>query len=201
MTFIHPASVEEARNEFLELMQLKNFNKTKSSKMSKHDLTMSPVTHKESSPARRTSRGSLPPFRADPGSPSKLSKNFNSSRQGGISGDQNSFGAQKSKFRTKTLQPIDREKYSRDIYNHKFTIKEDAFKVLIDEKTDSPRYIDNKKDFNEAIKQYIMKDQIVAIDSKAKPTYIRNTRMGGHLTNTLSRAGLNNIGIISPVPV
>ena len=125
-----------------------------------------------------------------------MSKNPQSS-MGGTNREQHR--GTKTKIRHGTLQPMKKEKYSRDIYNHKFTIKEDAFKVLMNEKKDSPRYIDNKKEFNEAVNQYIMKGQVDTIDPKSKPAFQRNTRMGGHLTSTLSRAGLNNLGIMSPV--
>ena len=86
----------------------------------------------------------------------------------------------------------------REVYDHKFTMKEDALKVAVKQRPGSPRLITNKKDFDRAVKDYIMKN----IEGEGIPPpglvglkFDRKTRMGGHLSTILKKAGLSNAGL------
>ena len=63
-------------------------------------------------------------------------------------------------------------------------------------RSDSPHLISNKKEFNQAIKDYVLKDvQKGFTFDKDAAKFLRRTRMGGHLSTTLKKAGLENIGL------
>lgn len=75
-------------------------------------------------------------------------------------------------------------------------MKPEAFQVMMKERSGSPRLITNVREFNQAVKEQILKDIIKrdGIDNSNK--MVRKTRMGGHLTSTLGKAGLANIGLV-----
>ncbi len=75
-------------------------------------------------------------------------------------------------------------------------MKEDALQVALNQRSDSPRLIANKAEFNQAVKDYILKDVSKGLTyDKDAAKFIRRTRMGGHLSNTLKKAGLENVGL------
>ena len=74
-------------------------------------------------------------------------------------------------------------------------MKEEALKIALQQRPASPRLIMDKYEFHSAIKDYLMKNIQVSFGADQNPKFVRKTRMGGHLSNTLKRAGLANLGL------
>ena len=46
------------------------------------------------------------------------------------------------------------------------------------------------------MKDYVLKDIAKTIEQRFDSKFVRKTRMGGHMSNTLRKAGLSNVGIM-----
>ena len=69
--------------------------------------------------------------------------------------------------------------------------------VAIKQRSDSPCLVSDKKEFESKVKDYVLKEQINKLDlNKDAAKFIRKTRMGGHMSTTLKKAGLQNLGIL-----
>ena len=77
-------------------------------------------------------------------------------------------------------------------------MKEEALQVALKQRSDSPRLIANKKEFDQAVKDYVLKDISKGLYFNNNAKFIRRTKMGGHLSNTLKKAGLENVGLQMP---
>ena len=75
-------------------------------------------------------------------------------------------------------------------------MKEDALQVAINQRSDSPRLVSDQKEFDDAVKDYVLKDIAKTIEHNFDTKFVRKTRMGGHMSNTLRKAGLTNVGIM-----
>ena len=76
-------------------------------------------------------------------------------------------------------------------------MKEEALQVAIQQRSDSPRLISNKKEFSQAVKDYLLKDISARLNfNKDSSKFTRKTRMGAHLSQTLKKAGLANLGLM-----
>ena len=75
-------------------------------------------------------------------------------------------------------------------------MKEEALQVAVNQRSDSPRLVGNQREFDLAIKDYVHKDIANTIDYNTDTKFVRKTRMGGHMSNTLRKAGLSNVGIM-----
>lgn len=111
-------------------------------------------------------------------------------------------GSNTSRFRAMAADRLRslQKQHDRESYSHKFTMKQDALQVALQQKPASPRLISNKREFDKAIKDYIMKNISVTYGLDSNPKFVRKTRMGGHLSNTLKRAGLINSGLLGGEP-
>ena len=58
-------------------------------------------------------------------------------------------------LREKSKLPIAGE-HDRVVYKHKFTMKEDAFQKMLEQRVDDPRLITNQDAFREAVREQIM---------------------------------------------
>ena len=67
--------------------------------------------------------------------------------------------------------------------------------MAVNARSDSPCLVSNKKEFEIAVKDYVLKDQIAGHRFSLNPKFTRKTRMGGHMSNTLRKAGLQNLGM------
>lgn len=76
-------------------------------------------------------------------------------------------------------------------------MKEEALQVAVNQRSDSPCLVSNKKEFERQVKDYVLKDQIAGHRFTMNPKFTRKTRMGGHMSNTLKKAGMQNLGITS----
>ena len=92
------------------------------------------------------------------------------------------------------------KKYERDLYAHKFTMKPEAFQVMMKQRSGSPRLITRTEEFNQAVREYILKDINKDEDKMDSSRIQRKTRMGGHLSSTLGKAGLANLGLVTYSP-
>ena len=82
----------------------------------------------------------------------------------------------------------------RLIYSHKFTMKEEAFQKMIDKgRTDTPKLISNEKQFKEAVDESLYANQVTVQVKNPYGSHTRNTKMGGHLSDTLNKAGAATI--------
>ena len=86
--------------------------------------------------------------------------------------------------------------HDRFVYNHKYPMKEDAFQKVLEQRVDSPKLISNAREFNAAVKDRMLANQIVVQVPNPNAAFVRNTRMGGHLSQTLGKAGLTNLGLV-----
>lgn len=73
-------------------------------------------------------------------------------------------------------------------------MKKDVFAKL-QQRVDSAKVIQTQDEFKEAVKDQIQKDTITIRVPDPNAAFVRKTRMGGHLSNTLNQAGLYTIGI------
>jgi len=85
----------------------------------------------------------------------------------------------------------------REAYSHKFTMKEEALKIALNLKEDEPRFIQDHSEFGQALKETLLKDIMQVMSHNATSRFTRKTRMGGHLSLTLKKAGLAKMGFIS----
>lgn len=68
--------------------------------------------------------------------------------------------------------------------------------MAVNQRSDSPRLVNNQKEFDLAVKDYVLKDIAKLMEYNGDTKFVRKTRMGGHMSNTLRKAGLNNVGIM-----
>ena len=93
------------------------------------------------------------------------------------------------------LQSLQKQ-HEREVYNHKFTMKEDALQVAVNQRSDSPRLVSDQREYDKAIKDYVQKEIAKTIEYNFESKFVRKTRMGGHMSNTLRKAGMSNVGIM-----
>ena len=75
-------------------------------------------------------------------------------------------------------------------------MKEEALQVALKQRSDSPCLVSNKKEYETMVKDYVLKDIASKLEYNQDPKFVRKTRMGGHMSNTLKKAGLNNLGLL-----
>lgn len=90
--------------------------------------------------------------------------------------------------------------HDRETYRHKFPMKEEAFQVANKQRSDSPALIDNKKQFDRAVYDTLMKEFTITHSEAFDSKFVRKTRMGGHMSTVLGQAGLSKLGIASTSP-
>ena len=72
-------------------------------------------------------------------------------------------------------------------------MKEEALKAVIRQRPESPKLIQNNNQFDAAIKEHLLKEVTAHRVLNYNPKFVRKTRMGGHLSETLKKAGLANM--------